>query len=143
MRRGIAFVRAHARTSQDFALSHQIAAPATADGVGLTFNGRLPTPAVTELPWLALADALAQLGIESSVVDGPDFISLMEGRRPRSGGWLRQAGADGSRGGGIDGTFSAPKSVSVTWALGDEHERRVIEQAHRAAVDQAIGPSVR
>ncbi|HSZ70982.1 MAG TPA: hypothetical protein VK756_11555 [Solirubrobacteraceae bacterium] len=27
----------------------------------------------------------------------------------------------------------APKSVSVTWALGDEHERTVIEQAHRAA----------
>ena len=35
-------------------------------------------------------------------------------------------------------TFSAPKSVSVTWALGDEHERGVIEQAHRSAVEQAI-----
>jgi conjugative relaxase-like TrwC/TraI family protein len=62
----------------------------------------------------------------------------MEGRHPRDGGWLRQAGADGSRGGGIDVTFSAPKSVSVTWALGDEHGRRVIEQAHRGAVEQAI-----
>jgi conjugative relaxase-like TrwC/TraI family protein len=29
--------------------------------------------------------------------------------------------------------------VSVTWALGDEHERGVIEQAHRAAVERAIG----
>jgi conjugative relaxase-like TrwC/TraI family protein len=47
-------------------------------------------------------------------------------------------GADGSRGGGIDVTFSAPKSVSVTWALGDEHERGMIEQAHRSAVEQAI-----
>jgi conjugative relaxase-like TrwC/TraI family protein len=62
----------------------------------------------------------------------------MEGRHPRDGGWLRKAGADGSRGGGIDVTFSAPKSVSVTWALGDEHERRAIEQAHRGAVEQAI-----
>jgi conjugative relaxase-like TrwC/TraI family protein len=95
-------------------------------------------PAQAPGRWLASADTLAQLGIESTVVDGRDFISLMEGRHPRSERWLRQAGADGSRGGGIDVTFSAPKSVSVTWALGDEDERRVIEQAHRAAVDQAI-----
>jgi conjugative relaxase-like TrwC/TraI family protein len=95
-------------------------------------------PAQAPGRWLASADTLAQLGIESTVVDGPDFISLMDGRHPRSERWLRQAGADGSRGGGIDVTFSAPKSVSVTWALGDEDERRVIEQAHRAAVDQAI-----
>jgi conjugative relaxase-like TrwC/TraI family protein len=95
-------------------------------------------PAQAPGRWLASADTLAQLGIESTVVDGPDFIALMEGRHPSSGRWLRQAGADGSRGGGIDVTFSAPKSVSVTWALGDEHERRVIEQAHRAAVDRAL-----
>jgi conjugative relaxase-like TrwC/TraI family protein len=95
-------------------------------------------PAQAPGRWLASADTLAQLGIESTDVYGPDFIALMEGRHPRDGGWLRQAGADGSRGGGIDVTFSAPKSVSVTWALGDEHERGVIEQAHRSAVDQAI-----
>ncbi|MGP0101197.1 MAG: MobF family relaxase [Solirubrobacteraceae bacterium] len=95
-------------------------------------------PAQASGRWLVSADTLAQLGIEGSVVDGLDFIALMEGRHPRSERWLRQAGADGSRGGGIDVTFSAPKSVSVTWALGDEHERGVIEQAHRNAVEQAI-----
>ncbi len=95
-------------------------------------------PAQAPGRWLASADTLAQLGIESSVVDGPDFIALMEGRHPRGGGWLRRAGADGCRGGGVDVTFSAPKSVSVTWALGDEHERGVIEEAHRSAVEQAI-----
>jgi conjugative relaxase-like TrwC/TraI family protein len=89
--------------------------------------------------WLSSPDTLARLGIEGSRVDGPDFIALMEGRHPRDGGWLRRVGANGQRGGGIDVTFSAPKSVSVTWALGDERERRMIEQAHRAAVDQAIG----
>jgi conjugative relaxase-like TrwC/TraI family protein len=95
-------------------------------------------PAQAPGRWLASADTLAQLGIEGRVVDRPDFIALMEGRHPRDGGWLRRAGAYGSRGGGIDVTFSAPKSVSVTWALGDEHERGMIEQAHRSAVEQAI-----
>jgi conjugative relaxase-like TrwC/TraI family protein len=63
---------------------------------------------------------------------------MMEGRHPRSGRWLRRAGADSSRGGGIDVTFSAPKSVSVTWALGDDAQRQRIERAHRNAVEQAI-----
>jgi conjugative relaxase-like TrwC/TraI family protein len=62
----------------------------------------------------------------------------MEGRHPRTGLWLRREGAGGGRGGGIDLTFSAPKSVSVSWALGGEGERRGIEAAHAAAVEQAI-----
>jgi conjugative relaxase-like TrwC/TraI family protein len=96
-------------------------------------------PAQAPCCWLASPDTLARLGIEGSTVDGRDFIALMEGKHPRSGRWLRREGAGGGRGGGIDVTLSAPKSVSVRWALGDEHERRVIEQAHRSAVEQAIG----
>jgi conjugative relaxase-like TrwC/TraI family protein len=88
--------------------------------------------------WLASAATLAQLGIEANTVEGRDFIAMMEGRHPHSGRWLRRAGADGSRGGGIDVTFSAPKSVSVTWALGDDAQRQGIERAHRNAVEQAI-----
>ena len=95
-------------------------------------------PAQAPGRWLASADTLAQLGVENGAVNGPDFIALMEGRHPTSGRWLRRAGADGSRGGGIDVTFSAPKSVSVTWALGDERERGAIEQAHRNAVEQTV-----
>jgi len=99
-----------------------------------------PTGEPTQAPgrWLASPDALARLGIEGGEVEGPDFIALMEGRHPRSGSWLRREGANGQRGGGIDLTFSAPKSVSTLWALGDESQRHEIEAAHAAAVTEAM-----
>ena len=62
----------------------------------------------------------------------------MEGKHPRTGRWLRDAGSNGARGGGIDLTFSAPKSVSAVWALADESQRREIEAAHAAAVNETI-----
>ena len=49
--------------------------------------------------------------------------------------------ADGShadRVGGYDLTFSAPKSVSVIWALGDLQQRESIEAAHDIAVSKAL-----
>jgi conjugative relaxase-like TrwC/TraI family protein len=88
--------------------------------------------------WLASPDTRARLGIEAEAIDGADFIALMEGRHPRSGHWLRPEGAGGGRGGGVDVTFSAPKSVSVEWALGDEGTSRVIEAAHASAVRAAL-----
>jgi conjugative relaxase-like TrwC/TraI family protein len=88
--------------------------------------------------WLASPDTLARLGIEGSTVEGKDFIALMEGRHPRTDRWLRAAGAGGGRGGGIDLTFSAPKSVSAMWALGDPSQRREMEAAHEAAVTGAM-----
>jgi conjugative relaxase-like TrwC/TraI family protein len=99
-----------------------------------------PAGEPTQAPgrWLASPDTLARLGIEGSSVEGPDFIALMEGRHPRTGAWLRREGANGQRGGGIDLTFSAPKSVSTLWALGDEAQRQEIEAAHAAAVSEAM-----
>ncbi len=88
--------------------------------------------------WLASPDTLARLGIEGATVEGREFIALMEGRHPRTGEWLRAEGAGGGRGGGIDLTFSAPKSVSAVWALGDEAQRRDMEAAHAAAVKDAM-----
>jgi conjugative relaxase-like TrwC/TraI family protein len=88
--------------------------------------------------WLASPETLARLGVEGEAIDGEDFIALMEGRHPQTGEWLRPEGAGGGRGGGIDVTFSAPKSVSVEWALGDEVKRGGIEAAHTEAVKQAL-----
>jgi conjugative relaxase-like TrwC/TraI family protein len=99
-----------------------------------------PSGEPTQSPgrWLASPDTLARLGIESDTVDGPDFIALMEGRHPRTSGWLRAPGATGARGGGIDLTFSAPKSVSAIWALGNNTQRRDMADAHAAAVVEAM-----
>jgi conjugative relaxase-like TrwC/TraI family protein len=101
-----------------------------------------PEGELTEAPgrWLSDRETLARLGIDPDApVAGADFIALMEGRDPSTGRWLRRAGADGSRGGGIDVTFSAPKSVSVVWALGDPWQREQIQDAHEAAVTRAMG----
>ncbi len=88
--------------------------------------------------WLSSGDTLARLGIEGERIEGKDFIKLMEGRHPRSGEWLRRAGADGGRAGGIDVTFSPPKSVSAVWALGDRAQRADMEAAHAEAVSEAL-----
>jgi conjugative relaxase-like TrwC/TraI family protein len=101
-----------------------------------------PDGELTEAPgrWLSDPETLARLGIDPDApVAGADFIALMEGRDPGTGAWLRRAGADGSRGGGIDVTFSAPKSVSVVWALGDPWQRKQIETAHEQAVTRSMG----
>ena len=71
-------------------------------------------------------------------MDGDDFLALMEGRHPATGEWVRREGAGGGRGGGIDVTFSAPKSVSVMWALTDQWQRETIEQAHTRAVARSM-----
>lgn len=64
--------------------------------------------------WLADAETLDRLGIVTGEpLDGADFIALMEGRHPGTGRWLRPEGAGGGRGGGIDVTLSAPKSIST------------------------------
>ncbi|MGH2864930.1 MAG: MobF family relaxase [Solirubrobacteraceae bacterium] len=96
-------------------------------------------PAQAPGRWLASTETLAQLGIEGGgVVDGQDFVALMDGRHPQTGRWLRPEGAGGGRGGGIDLTFSAPKSVSTVWALGDDSQRRDLEAAHVVAVQEAV-----
>lgn len=95
-------------------------------------------PAQAPGRWLSDPQTLVTLGIEPGQVNGPDFVALMEGRHPQTGRWLRPEGAGGGRGGGIDVVFSAPKSVSISWALADAEGRKAIEQAHSQAVSEAV-----
>jgi conjugative relaxase-like TrwC/TraI family protein len=100
-----------------------------------------PTSEAVQAPgrWHMSQATLERLGIPSDgSVEGKDFIALMEGRHPRTGDWLRPEGAGGGRGGGIDMSFSAPKSVSVVWAIGDPWQREQIEQAHGLAVARTL-----
>jgi conjugative relaxase-like TrwC/TraI family protein len=70
-----------------------------------------------------------------SPVTHTEFDAALAGRDPKTGDRLVQLGGRGrEHSAGWDMTFSAPKSVSVLWALSDERDRRAIEQAHRAAV---------
>ena len=100
-----------------------------------------PTSEAAQAPgrWHIDEATMERLGIVSGgTVDGRDFVALMEGRHPGTGDWLRPEGAGGGRGGGIDVSLSAPKSVSVAWAIGDPWQREQIEQAHGRAVERAI-----
>jgi conjugative relaxase-like TrwC/TraI family protein len=90
--------------------------------------------------WHVLDETRERLGLPAGEpVRAQQLVALMEGRHPVSGEFIRQAGADGRRAGGIDLTFSAPKSVSVVWALGSEDQRAGIELAHGRAVSRALG----
>ena len=73
----------------------------------------------------------ASLGLHGAVDPG-QFAALLEGRLP-SGETLHNAAA--GRRGGTDGTFSAPKSVSLQLLVGGD--RRIID-AHCAAVERAL-----
>jgi conjugative relaxase-like TrwC/TraI family protein len=78
-------------------------------------------------------------GAERLALEGPvskaDFEAALNGHDPRTGTRLTQAGK--SHAPGWDMTFSAPKSVSVMWALSSPAERARIEAAHRQAVHAA------
>jgi conjugative relaxase-like TrwC/TraI family protein len=100
-----------------------------------------PAGEPTEAPgiWHMLDETRPTLGLEvGEAVRAEQLVALMEGRHPVSGEFIRRAGADGRRAGGIDLTFSAPKSVSVVWALGAEDQRAGVQLAHGRAVSRAL-----
>ncbi len=79
----------------------------------------------------------AMLGLDG-VVDDAAFLAVMAGLHPSTGVRLgRRFGETSVR--GFDATFSAPKSVSVLFAVGNERLQREVTEAHDTAVDAVLG----
>lgn len=95
------------------------------------YLGRSGRPRENAGTWHGLA--CEELGL-AGTVRREDLMRVWEGRDPRSGEVLVRRGATGDHVAGIDATFSAPKSVSVLWALSDPTTRAAVEAAHDTAV---------
>jgi conjugative relaxase-like TrwC/TraI family protein len=81
-------------------------------------------------------------GADQLSLEGPvtrhEFEAALIGRDPKTGAQLvARGGRESTHSAGWDMTFSAPKSVSVLWALSSESERQVIEEAQKTAVLKA------
>jgi conjugative relaxase-like TrwC/TraI family protein len=83
-----------------------------------------------------IGDGAELLGLRGEV-DGDELHRVLAGEHPASG--LALGRWAGSRVPGFDLTFSAPKSVSVLFGIGDESMRRAIQAAHDVAVADASG----
>jgi conjugative relaxase-like TrwC/TraI family protein len=70
-------------------------------------------------------------------VERKQFMALMQGRHPLTGEVLRAMGMR-STVPGLDLTFSAPKSVSVLFAITEGAVSAALLAAHEAAVDAAL-----
>jgi conjugative relaxase-like TrwC/TraI family protein len=84
-----------------------------------------------------IGSAGLELGL-SGPVEADDLRRVLAGLDPRDGSPLRGASSR-VRVAGFDLTFSAPKSVSVLFGLGDESLRRRTRAAHDVAVREALG----
>lgn len=78
----------------------------------------------------------ARLGLAGEV-QRADFAALARGYSPAGEALVQNAG-DKDRAALYDCTFSAPKSVSNAWAIGDADTRRSIELAMRAATQETL-----
>ncbi|AIA31561.1 MobF family relaxase [Leptospirillum ferriphilum] len=73
----------------------------------------------------------------SGPVDREDHIRTLQGFDPRTGEALVQKAGENRRY-AIDLTFSAPKSVSIAWAVGNDEVKRGIEAAQDRAVEKTL-----
>jgi conjugative relaxase-like TrwC/TraI family protein len=74
----------------------------------------------------------------AGLVDDDGFMALMGGRDPSTGERLKRVGGR-SKVAAFDLTFSAPKSVSVLFAIGESALAGALVEAHESAVDAAVG----
>ncbi len=78
------------------------------------------------------------LGLRGTV-SAEDLTAVLEGAHPRSGGALSARQRAAERVPGFDLTLSAPKSVSLLFALGEPEVREAVMAAHDGAVRAALG----
>jgi conjugative relaxase-like TrwC/TraI family protein len=91
-----------------------------------------------EAPGKWRGSGTAALGVEvGRRVDREAFLALMRGCHPITGSVLRPMGRC-STVAALDLTFSAPKSVSVLFAVADERVSAGLLDAHERAVDAAL-----
>jgi len=88
----------------------------------------------TPSAWMGSAAEALDL---SGTVDRDDHLRTLQGFDPRTGeAFVQKAGEN--RRYAFDLTFSAPKSVSIAWAVGDEETKKGIEAAHDRAVEKTL-----
>ncbi len=92
-----------------------------------------------EEPGRWLGEGAKGLGLIGEDVDADSYVALMLGRDPHTNQPLRSgAAANNAKVLGVDLTFSAPKSVSLLWALSDAETSETVKAAHNAAVNAAV-----
>lgn len=104
---------------------------AVAQGIEDYYSGRGEAPG----RWLGTATPELQL---SGHVQGDALRAVLNGNRPDGSGPLTRSGQGQNRVPGFDLTFSAPKSVSLLFGLGDPDVSRAVRDAHEAAVGAAL-----
>src|SRR5438046_375314 len=87
-----------------------------------------------EVPGYWIGTTAGEMGLEGRVADEA-FVALLQGDSPTDGTVLGRANR---RVPALDLTFSAPKSVSVAWALTGGDVGTEIVSAHRDAIAAAI-----
>ncbi len=94
------------------------------------YSGRGESPG----RWTGAGTESLQLGGQ---VDDDGFMALMDGRDPGTGELLKRVGGR-SKVAAFDLTFSAPKSVSVLFAIGEPALAGALVEAHESAVEAAL-----
>jgi conjugative relaxase-like TrwC/TraI family protein len=84
-----------------------------------------------------LGDAAEDLGLQG-IAAPQQLTAMLTGSDPATGEPLGLRHVEGGAVPGFDLTFSAPKSVSLTWALGGAPVGAEIKEAHAAAVRSAL-----
>ena len=91
-----------------------------------------------EEPGQWLGDAARELGL-SGEIEPDQLVAMLTGMNPAMGAPLDLRAVAGSGAvPGFDLTFSAPKSVSLTWALGGGKVSPEVKAAHQRSVEVAL-----